>query len=66
MTDQSLLSAIDDAYNAKYGMRVAGHPGDTGIYAVSPKTVFAWREKDFPVSGTRWQLTPEAPGPGQP
>ena len=52
--DALLLAAVDDAYNSKYGMRVVGHPGDTGIFAVSPRTVFAWREKDFPVSATRW------------
>src|SRR5207247_1449181 len=26
-----LLATIDDAYSAKYGMRVIGHPGDTGF-----------------------------------
>ena len=55
VTDAPLLSEIDNAYQKKYGMRVVGHPGDTGIYCVSPKKVFAWREKDFPVSATRWQ-----------
>jgi len=54
VTDALLLATVDDAYNSKYGMRVVGHPGDTGIYSVSPGTVFAWREKDFPVSATRW------------
>ncbi len=38
----------------KYAMRVGAIPGDTGAFAVSPRTVFAWREKDFPVSATRW------------
>jgi hypothetical protein len=52
--DAPLLAAFDDAFNSKYGMRVAAIPGDTGIFAVSPRTVFAWREKDFPVSATRW------------
>jgi len=33
-------------------MRVAAIPGDAGIFAVSPRTLFAWREKDFPVSAT--------------
>ncbi|HTM48193.1 MAG TPA: pyridoxamine 5'-phosphate oxidase family protein [Bryobacteraceae bacterium] len=65
VTDATLLSAIDDAYNGKYGIRVVGHPGDSGIYAVTLQKVFAWREKDFPVSATRWQFTPEEPGPGR-
>jgi len=54
VTGAPVLAAVDEAYNSKYGMRVVGHPGDTGIFSVSPRTVFAWREKDFPVSATRW------------
>lgn len=51
-----LLSSMDDAYHAKYGLRVSEVPGTPAIYAVTPKAVFAWREKDFPTSATRWLL----------
>ena len=29
------LAAFDDAYDSKYGMCVAGIPGDMGIFAVA-------------------------------
>jgi len=54
--DPKLLSTIDDAYHAKYGMRVIDMPGPPAFYAVTPQRVFAWREKDFPVCATRWLL----------
>ena len=51
-----LNKAIDDAYNAKYKMRLSTFPGDAAVYSLKPKVVLAWREKDFPTSGTRWQF----------
>jgi Pyridoxamine 5'-phosphate oxidase len=50
------LAAIDEAYLAKYGMRVVGFMPTSVIYAVTPSVAFAWREKDFDVSATRWRL----------
>jgi hypothetical protein len=52
--DASTLAVIDAAYLKKYGMRLTDVPGDHFIVAVSPRTAFAWREKDFPESATRW------------
>lgn len=54
--DPKLLSAIDETYRIKYGMRASEAPGNPAIYAVTPLKVFAWREKDFPSSATRWLL----------
>ena len=51
-----LTRAMDDAYNAKYKMRLSSFPGPVGIYEVKPKIVMAWREKDFPTSNTRWEF----------
>ena len=51
-----LTTAIDDAYNAKYKMRLSTFPGDASIYQLRPKVVMAWREKDFVKSSTRWQF----------
>jgi general stress protein 26 len=51
-----LNKPIDDAYNAKYKMRLSSFPGPAAIYALKPKVVLAWREKDFPTSATRWQF----------
>jgi len=63
VSSASVLAAVDEAYNSKYGMRVVGIPGNTGIYSVSPRTVFAWREKDFTVSATRWMFRKYSPFP---
>jgi pyridoxine/pyridoxamine 5'-phosphate oxidase len=51
-----LRRSIDDAYNAKYKMRLSSFPGPVGIYELKPKVVMAWREKDFTTSSTRWQF----------
>lgn len=56
VTKAPLVAAVDDAFGAKYGMRLATIPGDVAIYGVAPGTIFAWREKDFPVSATRWLI----------
>jgi len=50
------LTAVDEAYLAKYGMRVVGFMPTSVIYAFTPSVAFAWREKDFDVSATRWRL----------
>ena len=50
------LAAMDDAYLAKYGMRVCDQPGDHVYYEISPTVVFAWQEKSFPSTATRWKL----------
>jgi hypothetical protein len=52
-----LSKRIDEAYNAKYKMRLSSFPGPAAIYSLKPKVVLAWREKDFPVSATRWEFT---------
>jgi nitroimidazol reductase NimA-like FMN-containing flavoprotein (pyridoxamine 5'-phosphate oxidase superfamily) len=52
--DAAKRAAIDVAFLKKYGMRLSDAPGDTFVVAIQPVTVFAWREKDFPESATRW------------
>jgi hypothetical protein len=54
--DPERIAAVDSAYLAKYGMRIIGHPGEPIIYSVSTAAVFAWKEKDFPKSATRWRF----------
>jgi len=54
--DASTLELINSAYLAKYAMRLTDAPGDLIVFAVSPRTAFAWREKDFPKSATRWSF----------
>lgn len=47
ITDPSLLVRIDDAYEAKYGIRHG-----TPIWALRPRAAYGW--DDFPKSATRW------------
>ena len=47
---------IDTAYHAKYKMHLIGFPLPMVIFRLRPKTVLAWREKDFGTSATKWKL----------
>lgn len=51
VNDKELLKAFDKAYKKKYGMAMQG-PGI--ILTLNLHKTFAWREKDFPESATRW------------
>ena len=54
LNDAKVLAKIDDAFEAKYGMRVSTIPGDVVIFGMRPRVAFAWREKDFNKVATRW------------
>jgi nitroimidazol reductase NimA-like FMN-containing flavoprotein (pyridoxamine 5'-phosphate oxidase superfamily) len=54
--DRARLAAIDDAYHAKYRMRVLEMPGPPLFFQVTPRTVFSWYEKNFNTSATRWEF----------
>ena len=47
---------IDAAYARKYKMHLMGFPGAIVIFRLKPKTVLAWREKDFGTSATKWKF----------
>jgi hypothetical protein len=49
--DLEFLKLLDQAYKTKYGVSILG-PGT--IYQLNVLRAFAWREKDFPESATRW------------
>lgn len=57
--DQAEFDAFTAATAEKYpGMPSEAEPDPVNIlYAVRPRVVFAWREKDFPNSATRWRFT---------
>ena len=44
---------ISDAYDAKYSVRI---PDGSSWYGVRPRRAFAWREKDYPKSATRFDF----------
>lgn len=53
----ALLARYGDAYHAKYRFRP--DPGDRKnvTYALKARVGFAWRERDFPKSATRWRFS---------
>jgi len=55
------LADFVDAYDAKYGIRVDTGDPAFGIYVLSPEVIFAWRERDFPHSATRWRFDAARP-----
>jgi pyridoxine/pyridoxamine 5'-phosphate oxidase len=57
--DAEKFARITAAYAAKYdGIRLE-YPTGPGTYTVRPRTVFAWLERDFPTSATRWHFMTE-------
>jgi hypothetical protein len=51
----SLSADLDRAYHAKYGVRLEGN----ATYLVTVEKAFAWAERNFPGSATRWTSAPE-------
>jgi len=47
---------IDAAYHSKYKIHLLGAPMPMEIFRLRPKTVLAWREKDFSTSATKWKF----------
>ena len=60
VADPATLARFDQAYGAKYGIypiKDAPNPDDPGLfYALRPTVAFAWRERDFPQTATRFRF----------
>jgi len=57
LEDPILRERFVPAYEAKYSFRPdPGQPGQ-GFYAFRPDVAFAWLEKDFTNSATRWRFS---------
>jgi len=54
VADAARLTQLDAIYQSKYGVSLVG-TGEHPVFAVRPRTAYAWLEKDFPGSATRWQ-----------
>ena len=55
--DRALFERIADAYGAKYEGFRPEYPGPgEAWYALGPTKVFAWHERDYPRTATRWKL----------
>ena len=55
LTDKATLKQLDAASRAKYKMPLMVTP-ESIMYAVRPRVVLAWTEKDFPHNATRWEF----------
>jgi PPOX class probable F420-dependent enzyme len=58
VTDPARLARFDEAYVAKYAVRMRDIPGELSVWAVRPRVALAWQEKDFPGTATRFTLEP--------
>ncbi len=56
VADEALLNRFADAYDVKYDIRPDVSSAAARVYRLPPKVAFAWREKDFPTSATRWSF----------
>lgn len=55
--DVGVLNIFADAYEMKYSFRPDVNSAEARVYRLYPKAAFAWREKDFPTSATRWSFS---------
>lgn len=56
VTEKSEIAAVDALYQKKYAMKLTDAPGELFVCAIEPQVVFAWHEKDYPKSATRFQF----------
>ena len=56
VSDGSLLSELEAAFTAKYGLEEGPDEPEVVWYALSPRTVSAWRERILGASATRWRF----------
>ena len=54
-SDKQIFSMLDAASKTKYKMPLMVVPGSV-LYAVRPRVVLSWTEKDFPNNATRWEF----------
>jgi len=55
LRDSARYSRFVDAYDEKYQVRPDAVPSAV-VYVLRPQVVYAWRERDFNESATRWRL----------
>lgn len=53
-TDQEVNRRVGALYAPKYAMPANEDPSPGGYFVFTPYTVFAWTEKDYPNTATRW------------
>jgi len=55
VTDPSLLSRLDEVYYSKYSYHLV-HEDGGAVYALCHKVVFAWIERNFTGSATKYRF----------
>jgi hypothetical protein len=58
VSDQTTLERMLDAYEQKYAIRFDLADPNFAVYVVRPSTAYAWFEKSFPSTATRWRFVP--------
>ncbi len=53
VTDRMLLSRLDEAYFAKYAYHLVSN-NDASVHRLSDEVAFAWLERDFVGSATKY------------
>lgn len=56
VSDRSLLARFADAYDTKYAFRPEVDTPEPAVWRLDARVAFAWQEKDFPSSATRWSF----------
>jgi general stress protein 26 len=54
-SDKPVIAKLDTASREKYKMPLMVMP-ESVLYAVRPRVVLSWTEKDFPNNATRWEF----------
>lgn len=57
LSHKPTLRKLDAASRAKYKMPIMIIP-ESVLYAVRPRIILAWTEKEFPNNATRWEFKP--------
>jgi len=52
--DAAVMATVGPAYGAKYGMGAPELDPGSAWFAIAPRSVLGWLEKDFPNTATRW------------
>lgn len=66
VSDAGVIAKLDKDYAKKYGMSLtSASPVEPFVVAVEPAKIFAFREKDFPKSATRWRFERKAAAAGE-
>lgn len=53
VTDEGLLQRLGEDYSRKYELDVS-FTGGRPVFAVNPRVAYAWQERDFPATATRF------------